>query len=145
MFHFDNDLVFGFLVFSIPIVAIVGGITVGIVRSLGQQRLAELAARERLAAIERGIDPSKLPPPPTLGDASDWSDAGRRDPHRRAQGLMIGGLVTLAVGIGLSVLIWTTSDERSGWAVGLIPALVGVALLLSAWIVNPKGGTPPSS
>jgi hypothetical protein len=145
MFQFDNDLVFGFLVFSIPIVAIVGGITVGIVRTLGQQRLAELAARERLAAIERGIDPSKLPPPPTLGDASDWSDIGRRDPHRRAQGLMIGGLVTLAVGIGLSVLIWTTSDERSGWAVGLIPGLIGVALLLSAWLVNPKGGNPPSS
>lgn len=145
MFQFDNDLVFGFLVFSIPIVAIVGGITVGIVRTLGQQRLAELAARERLAAIERGIDPSKLPAPPTLGDASDWSDTGRRDPHRRAQGLMIGGLVTLAVGIGLSVLIWTTSDERSGWAVGLIPGLVGVALLLSAWLVSPKGGNPPSS
>jgi hypothetical protein len=143
MFQFDNDLVFGFLVFSIPIVAIVGGITVGIVRTLGQQRLAELAARERLAAIERGIDPSKLPPPPTLG--SDWSDGGPRDPHRRAQGLMIGGLVTLAVGIGLSVLIWTTSEESSGWAVGLIPGLIGVALLLSAWIVNPKDGTPPSS
>jgi hypothetical protein len=144
MFQFDNDVVYGFLVFSIPIVAIVGGITVGIVRTLGHQRLAELAARERLAAIERGIDPSKLPPPPTLGDPSDWSDTGRRDPYRRAQGLMIGGLVTLAVGIGLSVLIWTTSDERSGWAVGLIPGLVGVALLLSAWIVMPKNGSRPA-
>lgn len=145
MFRFDNDLVFGFMVFAIPIVAIIGGITAGIVRTLGQQRLAELAARERLAAIERGIDPSKLPPPPTLGDASDWSDASRRDPHRRAQGLMIGGLVTLAVGIGLTVLIWTTSDERNGWAVGLIPGLVGVALLLSAWIVTPKDGGRPTS
>jgi hypothetical protein len=145
MFRFDNDLVFGFLVFSIPIVAIIGGITVGIVRTLGQQRLAELAARERLAAIERGIDPSKLPPPPTLGNGSDWSDPGQRDPHRRVQGLMIGGLVTLAVGIGLSVLIWTTSEERNGWAVGLIPGLVGVALLLSAWIVMPKNGNRPTS
>ena len=143
MFQFDNDFFVPFLVFSIPIVAIVGGITAGIVRTLGQQRLAEMAARERLAAIERGIDPSKLPPPLTLG--SDWSDGGQRDPHRRAQGLMIGGLVTLAVGIGLSVLIWTTSEERSGWAVGLIPGLIGVALLLSAWIVNPKGGNPSSS
>jgi hypothetical protein len=145
MFHVDNDLVFGFMVFAIPIVAIIGGITAGIVRTLGQQRLAELAARERLAAIERGIDPSKLPPSPSLGDAMDWTDPSRRDPNRRAQGLMIGGLVTLAVGIGLSVLIWTTSDERSGWAVGLIPGLVGVALLLSAWIVKPKNGSRTTS
>ncbi len=58
---------------------------------------------------------------------------------------MIGGLVSLAVGIALAILIWTPSDERSGWAVGLIPGLVGVALLLSAWIIKPKGGTPPSS
>jgi len=144
MFQFDDGFFVPFLVFSIPIVAIVGGITAGIVRTLGQQRLAELAARERLAAIERGIDPSKLPPPPSLGD-SDWYDRGPRDPNRRAQGLMIGGLVCLAVGIALAILIWTTSDERSGWAVGLIPGLVGVALLLSAWIVKPKGGSSASS
>jgi hypothetical protein len=144
MFHLDENIFVPFLVFAIPIVAIVGGITAGIVRTLGQQRLAELAARERLAAIERGIDPSKLPPPPSLGDA-DWSDVGRRDPHRRAQGLMIGGLVTLAVGIGLGILIWMTSGEGGEWAVGLIPGLVGVALLLSAWIVMPKNGNRPTS
>src|SRR5438093_6266352 len=103
MFHIDNDLFFGVMVFSIPILAIVGGITAGIVRTLGQQRLAELAARERLAAIERGIDPAKLPPPPTLPGDGSWAS---HDPNHRAQSLMIGGLVTLAVGIGLSVLIW---------------------------------------
>ena len=32
---------------------IVGGIITGIVRLLGQQRLAELQQRERIAAIER--------------------------------------------------------------------------------------------
>ncbi len=137
MFHFDNDLVFGFLVFTIPIVAIVGGITAGIVRTLGQQRLAELAARERLAAIERGIDPSKLPPPPSLGGDSPYATS--YDPRHRAQGLMIGGLVTVAVGIGLGILIWANHEEGGGWAVGLLPGLVGVALLLSAWIVWPKG------
>src|SRR5258705_2370039 len=99
MFRFDENIFVPFLVFAIPIVAIVGGITAGIVRTLGQQRLAELAAKERLAAIERGIDPSKLPPPPSLGDPMDWSDPGRRHPNRRAQGLMIGGPVTLRGGV----------------------------------------------
>lgn len=141
MFHLEPEFFIPFLVFAIPIIAIIGGITAGIVRTLGQQRLAELAARERLAAIEKGIDPSKLTPPPGLGTdwGGDWSGAPR-DPHRRAQSLMIGGLVTLAVGIGLSILIWTTSGGE-GWAVGLIPGLVGLALLLSAWIVKPKNGS----
>ena len=144
MFRFDESFFVPFLVFSIPLVAIVGGITAGIVRTLGQQRLAELAARERILAIERGIDPSKLPPPPTLGDDLDGLDRSTRDPHRLAQGLMIGGLVTLAVGVGLSVLIWTATDERTGWAVGLIPGLVGVALLLSAWLIKPRSSQPPT-
>jgi len=140
MFHLEPEFFIPFLVFAIPIIAIIGGITAGIVRTMGQQRLAELAARERLAAIEKGIDPSKLPPPPGYGSewGGDWS--APRDPNRRAQSLMIGGLVTLAVGIGLSILIWTTSGSE-GWAVGLIPGLVGVALLLSAWIVKPKNGS----
>ena len=38
-------------VFAIPMVAIIGGITMGILRVQGQQRLAELARRERIAAI----------------------------------------------------------------------------------------------
>ena len=136
MFRLEPEFFIPFLVFAIPIIAIVGGITHGIVKTLGRQRLAELAARERLAAIERGIDPSKLPAPPSIDP--DWQWTGQRDPQRRAQGLMIAGLVTLAAGVGLTVLIWTASDERSGWAVGLIPGLVGVALLLSAWIVRPR-------
>ena len=139
MFRLEPEFFIPFLVFAIPIIAIVGGITHGIVKTLGRQRLAELAARERLAAIERGIDPAKLPPPPSMEpDWAAWSGS-QRDPYRRAQGLMVGGLVTLAAGIGLTVLIWTASDERNGWAVGLIPGLVGVALLLSAWIVKPRG------
>src|SRR5207248_4823258 len=59
MLHLDGETFLPFLIFSIPIVAIVGGITAGIVRTLGNQRLMELAQRERIAAIERGVDPSK--------------------------------------------------------------------------------------
>ena len=53
---------------AIPILAVTGGIIAGIVRAVGQQRLIELAHRERIAAIERGIDPSKLPPLPVPDD-----------------------------------------------------------------------------
>jgi hypothetical protein len=147
---FDSDFFVPILIFAVPIVAIIGGITAGIVRTLSQHRLQELAARERIAAIERGVDPSKLPPAPQIvDDASAYSYT--RDPHRRYQGLMIGGLVTLSVGIGLAIMLGLLADtDRNAWAVGLIPGFVGVALLLGAWLVKPRnestgGSYPPKA
>jgi len=152
--NIDADAFLPFMIFAIPIVAIVGGITAGIVRTIGHQRLVELAQRERIAAIERGVDPSKLPPIPSLHDSDDPGDAFmpfHERSRRRSQGLLIGGLVTLAVGISLGVFLNLVSDERGVWAIGLIPGSVGVALLISAWLVKPRNGgmmgptSPPRS
>jgi hypothetical protein len=130
------------LVFALPILAIVGGITSGIVRSAGRQRLIELQQRERIAAIERGIDPSRLPPLPDFDDGS-WG-GGPSGAKSRAQGLMIAGLITLFAGVGITAFLLVLApnmgeDGRRVWAVGLIPQMVGLALLLSAWIVWPRG------
>ena len=147
--NIEPDTFLPFLIFSIPIIAIVGGITAGIVKTIGQQRLIELAQRERIAAIERGVDPSKLPPMPSFqsdGDSGDVFANFETRSHRRSQGLLIGGLVTLAVGVSLAVFLGMVADEKGVWAVGLIPGSVGVALLLSAWIVRPREGSggPPT-
>lgn len=56
-----NDIIMALAVMSIPIVAMIGGLTLAIIKIIGRQRLEELARRERIAAIERGMDPSKLP------------------------------------------------------------------------------------
>jgi hypothetical protein len=154
MLHIDGDTFVPFLIFSIPIVAIVGGITAGIVRTLGNQRLMELAQRERIAAIERGVDPSKLPPMPVAMTVhGSWGGSMYLSPHdyakRRSQGLMIGGLVCLFTGVALAVFISMVNDgaERGAWAVGLIPAAVGAALILSSIIVRPRddGSGNPSA
>lgn len=134
------------LIFSVPIVAIAGGITAGIVRTIGQQRLLELAQRERIAAIERGVDPAKLPPAPGLfGDQLYLSPFEYA--RRRSQGLMIAGIVTLVVGVAVGVFVGLMAEEPKIWAVGLIPASVGLALLVCAWIVRPshedRGAPPP--
>ena len=153
MLHIDGETFLPFLIFSIPIIAIVGGITAGIVRTLGNQRLMELAQRERIAAIERGIDPSKLPPLPiAVTDQTSMGGSMYMTPHdymkRRFQGLLIGGLVCVFTGISIAVFLSLVSEEsRQAWAVGLIPASVGVALLLSALIVKPRdegAGNPPA-
>ena len=144
MFAFEGfgpDVFVPFLVFSIPIIAIVGGITAGIVKTISRHRLIELAQRERIAMIERGLDPSKLPPLPLSEIAADSPLVSETEyARRRSQGLMIGGLVTFAVGISLGVLLYNVADEAGVWSVGLIPVAIGIALLMSAFIVRPKNG-----
>jgi hypothetical protein len=145
MFAFDGfgpDVFVPFLVFSIPIIAIVGGITAGIVKTVSRHRIIELAQRERIAMIERGLDPSKLPPLPLNEITAESPLVSAADSARhRSQGLMIGGLVTLAVGVSLGVLLYNVANEEPGvWTVGLIPGAIGVALLVSAFLVRPKNG-----
>ena len=53
---------------------------------------------------------------------------------------MIGGLILIACGLGLSIMVYTIEPEKSHWVVGLIPMLVGGALLGSSAIVWPRGG-----
>ena len=120
----------------VPVVAIVGGITMAIVRILTQARLEELARKERIAAIERGADPDKLPP--IVG--SEYGLGNSR--LRRAHGLLIGGLVLLALGLGFSVVFGAVEPEKGHWIAGVVPIFVGSALLLASRIVWPKeGGT----
>lgn len=136
---FDEDVFVPFLVFSIPIIAIVGGITAGIVKTISRHRLIELAQRERIAMIERGLDPSKLPSLPISEIAADAPLSPADDARRLSQALMIGGLVTFAVGISLGVLLYNVAGGGT-WSVGLIPAAIGVALILGALLIRPKNG-----
>lgn len=149
MIDFDGDSLIPLAALSIPVVAIIGGITAGIVRGILRQRAWELVQRERIAAIERGIDPEKLghlAVPDAFGGGL-ISNSPRWEAHRLRQGLFTGGLVTLFVGIALSVFLNGVADERNVWMVGLIPSAVGVALLISAWLTRAADDSPrmPSS
>ena len=46
------------------------------------------------------------------------------------EGLKLGGLINLAVGIGLTVMLRTLTGATGPYLVGLIPGLIGVALLV---------------
>ena len=147
-----SSLIVPVMIFAIPIIGIIGGITAGIVKTISEGRIVENAQRERIAAIQAGIDPSKLPPLParSLGDteagafaAAFTSSSAPRDhdwiAQRRANGLLVGGLVVLCAGIGLSLfLYYIGAEEGNAWAVGLIPGFVGVGLLLSWLLTRPK-------
>jgi hypothetical protein len=146
--RFDEGFFVPFLVFAIPIVAIVGGITAGIIRTLGQQRLVELAQRERIAAIERGIDPAKLPPMQlgALGGHDDLASmylSPAEFSRRRSQNLLTGGVITFFVGIGVMLFLRVVDGGDRSWGVGIVPTAVGVGLLLSSWLVRPQSSDRP--
>ncbi len=151
MFDFSPGDFVPLMALSIPIIAIIGGITTGIVRMMQRQRAFEMIQRERIAAIERGLDPDKIA---SLQRPLLYDDHGRYDDPQMAnarlrQGLTIGGIVTLFVGVALAIFLNGVADGSDGgnvWMVGLLPAAVGVALLLSSFLIRPIGpGSPPPS
>jgi len=127
----------------IPIVAIAGGITVAVFQTIGQRKIAELAMRERIAAIERGLDPAKLPPLPDHGLHRD-----ARTPRERAlataQGFYVAALITFASGLGVSVLLFfiEATRERPLWPIGLVPMFVALGLGAAGALV--RRDAPPA-
>jgi hypothetical protein len=110
----------------IPILGIVLGVGVAIVAILASHRerqtRAELRHRERLAALEKGIE---LPPDPEPEAA----------PRRNAS--LKSGLI----GLFLGLILYFALDEVAGSDIalfGLIPAAIGVASLI-AWAVETRG------
>ena len=120
----------------IPVIVVIGGITLAIVRVFTQARLEELARRERIAAIERGVDPEKLAAI-TGASADSYSMGNSR--LKRAHGLLIGSFILMAFGVGIGILGYTLEPRESHWVMGLLPFLIGVALLASSAVVWPRG------
>ena len=58
---------------------------------------------------------------------------------RRLEGMKLGGLITAAVGIGVMALLrGIANDDGPVYLVGLIPLLIGVALLVYPFVLAPK-------
>jgi hypothetical protein len=134
------------VLFTIPIVAIIGGITAGIIKSVHRQRLLELAQKERIAAIERGLDPEKLPalnlPPEAICTPKNGLTFEQKQ-LRRSHNLLIWGLVLFLFGSALGVGIAVANGDPEGWVAGFIFAGIGLALLISSRVVRPEREVRP--
>jgi hypothetical protein len=128
------------LFITIPLVAILGGFTMGIVRTLSRQRLLELAQKERITAIERGVDPAKLPPitlPEGMrGRKNDLTFEQRA--LQRSHGLMIAGIVMTAFGLATTAMITVMEPSPESWAPGMIFVFTGIALMISSRVGRPS-------
>ena len=118
---------------SIPIIAIVFGIGIGMLSLYLEYRkkrdIFELHHKERMAAIDKGMDIPALP-------AEFYQEARRRqqpgDSLRR-------GLVLLFVGAAIVVALAANGSRYALW--GLVPAAVGVANLLVYFIEGRRKAT----
>jgi hypothetical protein len=60
--------------------------------------------------------------------------------QRRQEGQRLGGLVTSGVGLGLMSFIRAVDHRDAAYFVGLIPLLIGAALLIYSYFLAPKNG-----
>jgi hypothetical protein len=57
---------------------------------------------------------------------------------KKREGMKLGGLITIAVGVALMSLMWFAGHDRGAVTVGLFPGLIGVALLVYVTLFAPK-------
>jgi hypothetical protein len=120
----------------VPIIAIIFGVAVAIVAIVAahRQRMqrAELRHRERLAAIEKGLE---LPPDPPDVDAN----GALRRPR-----FLLRGLVLLFVGITLT-LAMEQLHESVPYLFGMIPAAAGLGYLIYYYIEGRREPSPAAT
>ena len=64
-------------------------------------------------------------------------EQNRLEQTRKREGMKIGGLVNLGVGVGLMIFLRALVGNEPVYLCGLIPGLIGVALLVYAFFLAP--------
>jgi hypothetical protein len=136
MNHFP-EMIIALGVMALPLAAIIGGITAGILKSNARHRLVELAQRERIVALERGIDPERLPKieyPPGVGERGITFEQKQL---RRSQVFRVWGLILTGFGTAMFFGMGVAEGFREAAPVMMFVG-VGIALILSGLMVRPE-------
>jgi hypothetical protein len=67
-----------------------------------------------------------------------FRDLQRTSARNRREAQRLGGLVLTAVGLGLMALLKGVASHEGAWLAGLIPALIGAALLIYSYGLAPR-------
>lgn len=71
-------------------------------------------------------------------------ESDRAAARQRREGQKLGGLISLAVGVGIMIFLRhvpispDSGTDTSAYLVGTIPALIGVALIVYSYLLAPK-------
>ena len=58
--------------------------------------------------------------------------------RQKREGVWLGGLITAAVGIGIMVMVRGMVHDEPAYLAGMIPLLIGVAMLTYGYLLYPK-------
>ena len=62
-------------------------------------------------------------------------EEARQEQIKKREGLKIGGVITMAVGLALIFFFLFASGDPHAWAIGMIPGLIGVAMLVYVYLL----------
>jgi Domain of unknown function (DUF6249) len=131
----NGEEIAGVLSLCVPIVAIVMGIGLGMLSVWldykKKKELFELHHRERMAAIEKGIELPPLPPELLAGPK-----------RRKCRDPLKTGLIWTLLGASICIAVYMEDPNR--WAWGLIPTAIGLANLIY-YAATRKTVTDPSA
>jgi hypothetical protein len=123
------------LALLIPIVALIAVFSFVSVAAWAEQRTKEREVFYRSEVFKKLADSSGEQAQQVLAMMREQERAAE---ERRREGLRLGGVVVTMVGVGLAVMLAVLSPDNGAWAIGLIPLLVGVALLVYEYVLAPR-------
>lgn len=119
---------------SIGLISVILGIGLGAFGIWADYRkrheLIQSIHRERMAALDKGLEPSPLPVELLSGQVSK--------PHSPGDYLK-PGIIWLMVGLGLGIFLYLQKPAGTKFAVGVIPTFVGLGYLLCHWMECRRG------
>ncbi len=100
---------------------------------------ARIEIKQALATVPNDAYRKIYEPPGSGTDSVPvlWEQENRRR-QEQIEGYKVGGLITVAAGIGICPFLYFVDPGSSVWVVGLIPLMVGLALLLYGFILAPR-------
>ena len=115
--------------FLIPIVFLIGAFAVGIVAMILNGRAKERRHRERMFLAEKGMDiPSELYEVQKQEVKENGYKGGRI-------WLIILGLLCIFIGLSVMIMLFARGEPQDATG-GIVPIGIGVAFLISEWIVR---------
>lgn len=121
-------------------VFLAGGFILAIISFIFRQRLRELAIRERIAMIEKGLMPS-----PEIDPARFEMLVGLRRPiNSKAERYRSAGVIIMGLGVAMVVLIaFAAGSPRVAVGVGGGLAILGLAAFLNGTMQTGEDPPPP--
>ena len=123
------------VMFMIPIVSVIAVFSFISVATWAESRRKEREAYYRNELLKKLAD--------STGDSARQVLELMREKElaverRRREGLKLAGLIVAVVGLGLSVMLALLVPHEAVWSVGVIPLLIGLALMFHGYQTAPR-------